>query len=61
MFESFVELFHIVEDLFSRETAIWMFIALILILILQAISATGVPDKVVKKTGKDKWTIFKFR
>lgn len=61
MFESFVKLFHIIEDLFSRETAIWMVIVLILIVILEAISASGVPDKVIKKTGEDKWTIFKFR
>lgn len=61
MLESFKELFHLVEDLFSRETAIWMVIVLILIIILEGVRATGVLDKVIKKTGENKWTIFKFR
>ena len=61
MFDSFVRLFQIMEDWFSRETAIWMVIVLILASILSALNATGVRDSTIKKTGKDTWTIFKYR
>ncbi len=60
MFEPFVELFRLVEDLFSRETAIWMSITGVLSIILEGLRATGKPDSYIKKTGKDKWTHFKF-
>ncbi len=63
MFEPFVELFHIIEDLFSRDTAIWMFITGGLAMILEGLNATGRPDGYSKKTGKngkEKWTRFKF-
>lgn len=60
MFEPFVELFRIIEELFSRETAIWMFITGGLAIILEGLEATGKPKGYTKKTGKDKWTHFKF-
>lgn len=60
MFEAFVELFHLVEDLFSRETAVWMSITGVLAIILEGINATGKPDSYTKKTGKEKWIRFKF-
>ena len=60
MFEAFVELFQIIEDLFSRETAVLMSITGILAIILVSLNATGKPDSYAKKTGKNKWTKFKF-
>lgn len=60
MLGAFVELFQLIEDLFSRETAVWMSITGILAIILVALNATGKPDSYTKKTGKDKWTKFKF-
>ncbi len=60
MLEPFVELFRLVEDLFSRETAVWMSITGILAIILEGLNATGKPDSYTKQTGKDKWTKFKF-
>ena len=61
VFDSFVRFFHIMENMFSRETAILMVIALILASILSAVNAIGVRDSTIKKTGKDTWTIFKYR
>ena len=60
MFEPFVELFRIIEELFSREIAIWTFITGGLAIILEGLRATGKPEGCTKKTGKDKWTHFKF-
>lgn len=60
MFEPFVELFRLVEELFSRETAIWLSITGALGIILEGLKSTGKPEGYIKKTGKDKWTHFKF-
>ena len=61
VFDSFVKLFHIMEDWFSRETAIWMVIVLVLVILLSALNTIGVPDYTIKKTSNDTWTIFKRR
>lgn len=61
MLRDFVEVFHQLEKLFTREEAIWIVIVLILAIILVSINAGGVPVSCNKKTGEDKWTNFKFR
>lgn len=60
MLEAFVELFRLFEDLFSREAALWISITGVLAIILEGLNATGKPDSYIKKTGKEKWTKFKF-
>lgn len=61
MFRNLVEFFHLLEELFTREGAIWLVIVIVLLIILTALNAGGIPDSYTKKTGEDKWTNFKFR
>lgn len=61
MLESFANIFGLFEDLFSRESAIWMVITSLLAILLAGLRATGTPDSVTKKVGEDKWITVKFR
>ena len=61
MLRNLVEFFHLLEEIFTREEAIWIVIIIILSVILVSVNAGGIPDSYNKKTGEDKWTKFKFR
>lgn len=61
MLRELVEFFYLLEELFTREGAIWLIIISVLSVILVGLNAGGIPDSYTKKTGKDKWTNFKFR
>lgn len=60
MLRDLVENFQIFGKLFTREEVIWIIIDGVLSLILIGANCMGVPHSYVKKTGKDKWTKFKY-